>query len=151
MKLIYYVCIIVFALGISSCRKPRQGEFQMTLIGTKVTTNDDSSGVTISTTPYSNVSDVKVQKSKKNSLEVGEMIWGRSGTHVTYANTSAHIIAIITGNWPGNVVETTVTAYDGTIQSNNTVEGTFSFSYTKVNGSSEYVEATAGTFVLKRK
>jgi hypothetical protein len=151
MKLIYYTFIVTFLLAISSCRKPRQGDFEMVLSGNKVITNEDSSGVTVNTTPYSSSSDMKIKKSKKSSLEVGDMLWNRSGTHVTYAKTNTNISAIISGNSSGSVIETTATVYDGTVKSNNSVEGTFSFSYSKVNGSGEYVEATTGTFSLHRK
>jgi hypothetical protein len=151
MKLIYYASILAFLLGISSCRKPRQGEFQMVLSGDKVITNEDTSGVTVSTTPFSSTSDMKITKSKKSSLQVGDMVWSRSGTHVTYANTGTNISAMITGNSPSSVIETTATVYDGTVKSNNSVEGTFSFTYSKQSGSGQYVEATTGSFTLHRK
>jgi hypothetical protein len=152
MKSIISVLLaLVIICGATSCRKPRRGDFEMVLSGETVTTTNNSSGSSVSITQYASTVAYHIQKTKKTSMEVGDMLWAKSGDKVTYASTNVSVGAFASGNWGNAMTETLVNAYEGTIKNNNSVEGTFSFSRTRVDSNTEEVVVTTGTFILQRK
>lgn len=148
-----YILLSALSLlfSLASCRKPRQGDFEMVLSGTKVTTNTNSSGIVVSTSLYSDTYDIHIKKSRKTAVEVGNMVWKRSGDKVSYTTTNLSFGAIVSGNWANGSTITTANTYDGTIKNNNSIEGNFVFTVTKIDGQGEEVQATTGTFILQRK
>ncbi len=123
----------------------------MVLTGEKVTTTNSSSGTIISTSLYSNVVKYEIKKPRKDSFEIGDMVWKRSGDKVSYVTTNVSVSSFLSGNWTNGATETVANTYDGTIKERDEIDGTFIYTITRVDSQKEEVQVITGTFTLKRK
>jgi hypothetical protein len=127
------------------CHKPRNGEYELTHTGTKITTSCPTpTNCTIINEAVFTKSVVAVEDSKKHSLEVDGKKWKKDGKSVSYEDS-------FTESYAGGATESFTFIYSGAIKNKFLVEGTYTVNTVYKENPAVYSRNTTGNFTLKVK
>jgi len=139
------IIIVLLGLSITSCKKPRNGEYTYEETGTK------SSYLSENASPFTslgknnfNTSEKARLKNKSNStLYINEVPWTINGDAVSYIYSNTSVISA------GSTLKYEY-SYTGTITGKKNIEGTFKRVQVNYSYSNIRIDSSSGSFTYKK-